>query len=69
MAVYQISVTADHVSTLWHIARDVHIPDADSELWLLHLDMILAFRRFGRRNTGAIAEYLSHGRETWGVIC
>jgi hypothetical protein len=80
MLITDIPVTADNVSILWRHARKIRrligtwiVPGVvfcqtnfDSEGWDLYCDFLLAYRRFGRRNVDAIADYLRPGREHWG---
>ena len=62
-----VAVTPDTVRELWARCRDIGFFAPMTEIWLLRLDMLLAFKRFGWHNRRAIAAYLLPGREDWGL--
>ena len=68
MQIYYIEVRPENVPILWSYCRDSDCFAPDSELWLLRLDLLIAFRRYGARNRRAIATYLLPGREDWGGV-
>jgi len=67
MQLWHIPVRADTIGLLWAHCRDIGVFNPTSESWLLRLDLLIAFRRYGWRNRKQIAAYLLPGREDWGL--
>ena len=68
MQIYHIEVTPENIPILWAHCRDTNYFQPDSELWLLRLDLLIAFQRYGYRNRNMVATYLLPGREDWGGV-
>jgi len=65
--IYTIAINQENISLLWSRVKHPRIFNPDSEEWLLRLDLLIAFRRYGR-DYKRIAEYLLPGRESWDVL-
>jgi hypothetical protein len=65
--IYTIAICPENIPWLWSRVRNLRVFDPDSEEWLLRVDMLIAFKRYGRDYV-RIAEYLEPGREEWDIL-
>jgi hypothetical protein len=82
MQIWDTSIQPENIPALWRCARRIGktmgtwiVPglvycrtDFESEGYLLYLDFMCAYKRYGRRDYAAIADYLLPGREHWGNV-
>ncbi len=64
---HYISIESHNIYWLWRRVCTQPVFDPDSEEWLLRIDLLIAFKRFGR-NGRRIADYVRGGREHWGPL-
>lgn len=80
MQIWDTAIEPENIPGLWGYARKIgrtigtwivpgvtFIPtDFDTEGYILYLDFLCAFKRYGRNDYSSIAAYLLPGREHWG---
>lgn len=64
--IYYIRVIPKNITWLWKRCRHATNLNPESELYILRLDMMIAFTRYGR-DYKKIADYLRGGRD-WGPL-
>ena len=82
MQIWDTPIEPENIPGLWRYARKIGktigtwvVPgvvfigtDFDTEGYILYLDFLCAFKRYGRRDYSSIAAYLLPGREHWGNV-